>query len=185
MLELSQIMTRDVVTVSPETTLREAAELLVLQHISGAPVVNGNVVVGVISAADILELSTSPSPAADAANESWIDTAENERGIEDDAPGSYYTDLLLDDRAEAVVGPSNVSREQDLLDRYVVDEIMTRPAIALGPHDSVFAAAELMQSRGIHRVLVVENGLLVGIVSALDVTRAVADHKLAEKAKQR
>jgi len=39
MLRLQDIMTRDVVTVSPELTLRDAMELLTSLHISGAPVV--------------------------------------------------------------------------------------------------------------------------------------------------
>src|SRR5262245_8176262 len=54
MLKLADIMTRDVVTVTPETSLREVIDLFTAKHISGAPVVSGHEVVGVISAADIL-----------------------------------------------------------------------------------------------------------------------------------
>ena len=42
MLRLRDIMTTDVVTVSPESTIREAMELFASRHISGAPVVAGN-----------------------------------------------------------------------------------------------------------------------------------------------
>ena len=50
MLALRDIMTADVVTVSPQTTLREAMELLAQRHLSGAPVVSGGELVGVVSA---------------------------------------------------------------------------------------------------------------------------------------
>jgi CBS domain-containing protein len=36
----------------------------------------------------------------------------------------------------------------------------------------------MMRQYGVHRVLVVTRGRLVGLVSAMDITRAVADRKL-------
>jgi CBS domain-containing protein len=51
-------MTRDVVAVSPQTPLKEAAELLAQHRISGLPVVDEGSVVGVLSEADIVALST-------------------------------------------------------------------------------------------------------------------------------
>jgi CBS domain-containing protein len=55
---------------------------------------------------------------------------------------------------------------------------MTRvPLVTLGPDDSAEMAADLMRTKGIHRVLVTEAGELVGIVSALDIVKAAADHR--------
>ena len=54
MLKLRDIMTTDVVTASPELSLREAMDLLSSRHITGAPVVAGGKVVGVFSASDLL-----------------------------------------------------------------------------------------------------------------------------------
>ncbi|HEY7560636.1 MAG TPA: CBS domain-containing protein [Gaiellaceae bacterium] len=51
-------MSRDVVTVSPQTPLKEAAELLAEHRISGVPVVDEEGVVGVLSEADIVARST-------------------------------------------------------------------------------------------------------------------------------
>ena len=51
-------MTRDVVTVSPRTPLKEAAELLARHRISGLPVVDEGTIVGVLSEADIVARST-------------------------------------------------------------------------------------------------------------------------------
>jgi CBS domain-containing protein len=38
-----------------------------------------------------------------------------------------------------------------------------------------------MQKYGVHRVLVVSHGKLVGIVSAMDIAKAVADAKLVNR----
>jgi CBS domain-containing protein len=51
-------MTRDVMTVSPETPLKDAAELLAGHRISGLPVVEDGRIVGVLSEADIVARST-------------------------------------------------------------------------------------------------------------------------------
>jgi CBS domain-containing protein len=54
-MKIANVMTTDVITVSPETTLKQVAELLAARGISGAPVVDENRhVVGVVSEADIL-----------------------------------------------------------------------------------------------------------------------------------
>jgi CBS domain-containing protein len=54
-MKVCDLMTRDVVTVTPETTLKDAAELLVRHRISGVPVVDDDGgVVGVLSEADVL-----------------------------------------------------------------------------------------------------------------------------------
>ena len=54
-MKIANVMTTDVITVSPETGLKQVAELLAARGISGAPVVDKNRrVVGVVSEADIL-----------------------------------------------------------------------------------------------------------------------------------
>ena len=54
-MKVCELMTKDVVWVTPETTLRDAATVLAERRISGVPVVNeSGEVVGVLSEADIL-----------------------------------------------------------------------------------------------------------------------------------
>lgn len=48
------IMTQDVVTVTPDTRLRDVAKILAEKRISGVPVVEEGKVVGICSEADIL-----------------------------------------------------------------------------------------------------------------------------------
>jgi acetoin utilization protein AcuB len=53
-IKVAEIMTRDVVTVGPDWTMEEAADLMLGRKISGAPVVDGNrQIVGVITQSDM------------------------------------------------------------------------------------------------------------------------------------
>ena len=183
MLKLSEIMTRDVITVAPETTLREAVELFTAKHISGAPVVRGHELVGVVSASDILEFAAS---LPERLNESVDDSPWSESTNEDDseradaAPGSYYTSPFASEDSD-VANRLEGAREASVLDAHTVDEVMTHHAIALSPNDTVLAAADVMRGHSIHRVLVVDEGKLVGILSTIDLARAVADRRVTTR----
>jgi CBS-domain-containing membrane protein len=61
-MKVDDLMTREVVSVSPQTTLKEVAEKLVEHRISGLPVCDPDgVVVGVVSEADILYRERGPA----------------------------------------------------------------------------------------------------------------------------
>jgi CBS domain-containing protein len=181
-------MTTEVATVTPETTLREAAELLSARHISGAPVLRGNSVVGVVSATDLLRFtaSTSGAPSERTDQNDWGDfterTAADEAEREDSSSLSYFAEMWADagaDVAERMA--TSGSAEWDTLDAHTVDEVMTREVSRLSPHDDVLAAADLMRHRAIHRVLVMDGAKLVGIVSTSDIARAAAEHRLTTR----
>ncbi|MEX0675151.1 MAG: CBS domain-containing protein [Gaiellaceae bacterium] len=53
-MKVEQIMSSPVVTVSPDTPLRQVAALMAERGISGVPVVEGDTVVGVVSESDIV-----------------------------------------------------------------------------------------------------------------------------------
>lgn len=60
MLKAKDIMTKDVITISPDATLADAIELLVAKEISGMPVVDADEkVIGIISEKDILNFAFS------------------------------------------------------------------------------------------------------------------------------
>lgn len=62
-MKVEQLMTRDVISVAPETSLKDVAALLVEHGISGVPVIDRNrEVVGVVSEADILIKERGPEP---------------------------------------------------------------------------------------------------------------------------
>ena len=188
MLRLSNIMTKTVVTATPEMTLREAAELFAAHHISGAPVVSGTTVVGVVSAADILAFTASeragtteapPEPA----NRDWLGSTSDGEVSSETLPSASYFTQLWSDASDAVSDrlDNPDGAERDLLDEHTVDEIMSRPLVMLAPTDDVLRAATIMEEKSIHRVIVVADGQLVGIVSTLDIVRAVAERTLATR----
>jgi hypothetical protein len=99
MLKLRDIMTRDVTTLSSDLTLRDAMELLLTRHVSGAPVVFGGKVVGVISATDLLSFTASQSGKEEGAtDEDGLDVWESEPESEDGAEpsGAYFTETWSD-----------------------------------------------------------------------------------------
>ena len=56
MLTASDIMTREVVSVSRETSIRELAEIFTNHHIGSVPVVDSEgVLVGIVTESDLIE----------------------------------------------------------------------------------------------------------------------------------
>lgn len=157
MTMLRDIMTRQVVTLGAEATLREAIGILRGENVTGAPVVRSGEVVGVVSVTDILdfEVETSPSP----------------------NPSGYYRDLWEDLEVVEERLAVALDEEWDLLSEHVVSEVMTGEVLALPAETSLDQAAGFMSRHAIHRVLVMDGKRLLGIVSASDFVRAVASHR--------
>jgi acetoin utilization protein AcuB len=53
--KVNAAMTKDLVTVTPETSLEEAAQVILQHKIGGLPVVQGEKLVGIITTTDILK----------------------------------------------------------------------------------------------------------------------------------
>ncbi len=189
MLPLRDIMTADVVTVTPETTLREAMELLAQRHLSGAPVLSGGKLVGVVSTTDLMAFVAGLSgvPTERDTNDDWGEWPEAsiEQEVEQGSePSSAFFSELWDDagalvteRIANVAGP-----EWNVLEEHDVSEVMTcAPLSTLGPDASAGSAADLMRRKGIHRVLITHGDELLGIVSALDIVKAAADHRFTSR----
>ena len=146
MLKIRDVMTRDVLTVTPETTLREAAELFARRHVSGAPVVVDDKIVGVVSGTDLLDfIASSPVVPSGGEEPQPVDDAEEVRGWEDGdvPPAAYFSELWADEGAETgerfvqTGGP-----EWDTFSEHTVAEVMTRKVCSLTPDLPVTAAAE-------------------------------------------
>lgn len=84
------------------------------------------------------------------------------------------SDLLKLETVPAVTG----GRERKLmLPDHVVGRVMTRQVISLPAHATLKDAAHTMQEERIHRVLVVEDEKLVGVITAWDLVRRAAEAK--------
>lgn len=185
-MRVEELMTRDVVTVGPEDTLREVSSVLATEHIGGVPVVAGGEVLGVISASDLLDFDADAPGAPAGRAEQTGSFGEPTGGLAadveagDEAPAAYFTDLWEDagadvvERFERVEGP-----EWNVLDEHVASELMTRTLISVPPDMEVREAARRMLEAEIHRALVVDgDDRLVGVLTGQDVLRAVAERGL-------
>ena len=63
-MRVRDVMSSPVITVSPDTRLKEVAELLVAHGISAVPVVEDGELVGIVSEADLVPLELAPDPRA-------------------------------------------------------------------------------------------------------------------------
>lgn len=176
-----EVMTSDVSTVTPEMTLREALEILQAEAVGGAPVVRGDHVVGVFSAADLLELqATSPAVPAFRGDQAELgDWGEPEPWEEGETPPLFFLDLWSDAGTDASERMSETDGpEWDVLADHTVGETMSRKILRTSPDEDLRAAARRMSDAGVHRLLVMRDSRLVGMLSASDLVRAVADGRL-------
>lgn len=152
-MRVRDVMTRRVISVEPETPLKEVARLLADHGISGVPVVEGRRVLGVVSEADFL-VKEQPAPSGRASPLAWLfDATDGQRA------------------------------RQDKLHATTAREAMTAPAIVIGPEHGIREAAALMTRNRINRLPVLEDGELVGIVTRADLveTFLVSDEALERR----
>jgi CBS domain-containing protein len=184
MAPLSEIMTTELVTVSPDLTLQEVARVFAASGITGAPVVSGRELVGVVSSTDIVEFETTNpgSPRQREERSEWgeIDTLPVLDGSEEAEPGLYFTEMWDDAGADVLARFESDSPEWNRLAEATVGSVMTTSVVSLLPGSAVQEAARIMALADVHRILVVdESGELVGLVSSTDIVKAVADRGLA------
>lgn len=143
MLTVRDVMTRSVVWVHRSAPLKEVAQALIDNDISGVPVLDlDGAVLGVVSEADLLV---------------------KEQGA----------DAIRHRPLGRLLGESSESRAQLIKLRAVIAaEAMTAPAITITSGRSVHEAAAIMTARHINRLPVVDDGRLVGIISRADLVRA-------------
>lgn len=141
---VKDVMTNLVVMVYPNDPIQQVASRLVRNRISGAPVVREGKVLGVISEADISRALVGP--------------ANVDRGL-------VTADVL------SLILRTVPSEHKHLR---VATDVMSAPAITVGPEDSLFKAAQLLDRHSIKRLPVVDDdGYLVGILSRGDLVRSM------------
>ncbi|NBC17907.1 MAG: CBS domain-containing protein [Bacteroidetes bacterium] len=152
------VMTRDVLTVRSDWSIDRLAEFLIQNDISGAPVVvDGGMLVGVVSLKDIVRHNSLPET----------------RSTENQRPPAYYIDhaeLGLDEEDMASLRWGEVSSVQ-------VRDIMTPAVFSVAEDASMADVADTMVRGRIHRVFVTRDGSLQGIITALDMLNVIRDDR--------
>jgi len=142
-----EVMQTGVLCVEPEMPLAKLAQLFVEEGIHGAPVVDETErLLGVVSTVDLLR------------------AVEQEHESPSTVP-TYFREML------EFSGPDWSSMPEDFQDRLEqlrVSDVMQTSVVTVGEDTPIPEVAKAMRSNGIHRVIVLRGGALVGIVSALD-----------------
>ena len=170
-MTLADLMTPSPFTISPGATLRDAVELLTRCGVSALPVMDGGHLIGLLSAQNLIafEAITPGVPTQREVSDVWDESTP----VEDELPSVEYFAELWDDAGTDVVERFRASEtpEWDFLAEHTVDEAMMVDPPQLPSDAAVLDAAELMRRTGCHGVLVVDEGVLHGIVTTMDITR--------------
>jgi CBS domain-containing protein len=141
------LMTREVHTVSPNTGLKELAKLFAEKRVGGFPVVEAGLVVGVVTASDL---------------------------IHRDERLHIPTFFTIFDAVLPMGGEKKFEEELRKMAATTVAEIMTQDPVVLSPDATVTEIATAMGEKGVHTLPVVDaGGKLVGVIGKLDLIRAM------------
>lgn len=148
---VADVMTRDLLTVSPNTSLQEAIQLLAKNRISGLPVITPEgELKGILSESDLM----------------WQVTG---------APLPAY--IMLLDSVIYLENPARYNEEVHKALGQTVAEVMSHDkVVSTKPDASLKEAAQLMHHKKVTRLPVIDSsGALVGILTQGDIVRAMAE----------
>jgi CBS domain-containing protein len=153
MLTAADIMTTTVITVAPDTPVREIAKLLYARRISGVPVVDAKgALVGIVSEGDLMKHVAA--------------IGEQRR--------SWWLTLFADEGAMA--------RDYVKTHARLARDVMTSDVISVKPTDSVAEIANTLERHRIKRVPVVKDGKLIGIVTRGNLLQALGTTDVSKPA---
>jgi CBS domain-containing protein len=140
----SDVMTRDIISITPGATVREAIRLMLDCNVSGLPVVDSaGKLVGILTEGDLLHRS---EIATERHRWHWL---------------------------EFLMGPSRMADEYVRTHGRIVEELMTRDVVTVGRLAPLADIVALMEHRRIKRVPVIDGETLVGIVGRADLLAAL------------
>lgn len=146
MLTARDIMTKDIVTFSPELEIVQAAKILLEKGINGVPVVDQGKLVGILCQSDLIaQQKNLPMPSVFTLLDGFI-------------PLSSTKNL---EKTIRKIAATNVS------------DAMTSDPVTVHPHTGIEEIANLMLDKNFHTLPVVDEGKLVGIIGKEDVLRTL------------
>jgi CBS domain-containing protein len=150
-MKAHEIMTRDVTTVRPDTSIRDIAALMVEKHISGVPVLtDAGKIVGIVSQSDLLHRA--------------------EVGTERKRKWWFRT----------FADPNELARDYAKAHGHRAHDIMTRYVVSVRDDAELRDVADILDNHRIKRVPVVREDRLVGIITRGDLVRALSQSQVTK-----
>jgi CBS domain-containing protein len=151
-MKASDVMTRKVISISPEATIVDAIGLMLKNHISGLPVIDQEgKLVGIVSEGDFLRR---PETGTERTRSRWLD---------------------------AFFGPSGAARAYLRSHGSKVREVMTASPVTVAEHTPLDQVVHLMETHRIKRLPVVHRGKVVGILTRANLILALASIQRAAR----
>ena len=147
MLYARDIMTKEVLTVSPETSIAELSKTLENRQIGGLPVVQEGRLVGIITQSDLVE-----------------------RARDLELPPAIN---ILDFHVYLQI-PSHLLHRVEKMLGTTVGDCMTPDPVTVAPDTPVSRIAALMSKQKVHTIPVLKGGTIVGVIGKMDLVRAMA-----------
>ncbi|MGM0424824.1 MAG: CBS domain-containing protein [Thermodesulfobacteriota bacterium] len=147
MTQASEIMSKEVITVKPQTKITEATALLLENHVNGLPVVDDdNNLLGIICQSDIItQQKKLPLP----------------------------TVFTLLDGIIPLSSYSQLEKEVQKMSATTVEQAMTPDPVSVAPDADLEEVAEIMVRKSYHTIPVVQEGKLVGVLGKEDVLKTL------------
>jgi len=147
MIKAKDIMTKDVITVKPTTTIEEMARIFIEKKISGAPVVDDNGdVIGIVTENDLI--------------------SQNKRL-------HIPTVVRLFDAFIMLESPSKIEKEIKKMAAVTVADICVRDVITVAEDTPVEDIATVMSEKKVHLIPVVEGKKVRGIIGKIDLIKGM------------
>jgi CBS domain-containing protein len=147
-MRAQEIMTKDVVTVSPDTNTSQIAQQLLEHKISAVPVIDSSgIVIGMVSEGDLI----------------------GRRDVDRDERRDWWLTLLAEGEALSRDFLASLRRP-----KLTAGDVMSAPVVTVTGETEDIEIARLLAKHRIKRVPVMRDGRLIGIVSRADLLRAFA-----------
>ena len=147
MLKVKDIMTKEVIAVSPDTEIVNAAKILLEKRINGMPVIDAfGRLIGIICQSDLVaQQKAIPIPSVFTFLESFIPLTSMKR----------------------------IDKQMEKIAALTVKEAMTLEPVTVNPETDIEEVAKLMVDKKYHTLPVVDGGKVVGIVGKEDVLKTL------------
>src|SRR5271167_5064691 len=143
-MQVRDVMTRNVISVTANDSVLNAARVMLHNRVSGLPVVDAaGQLVGIVTEGDFLRR------------------------------GEIGTDRRRPKWLEFLLGPGRLATEYVHASGRKVDEVMTADPCTVSEDDSLETVVELMERRHIKRLPVLRDGKMIGIVSRANLMHAL------------